>query len=281
MNHDPMPAPNSITFVSTVNNRKIFERNFLASPCLTENHRYQIIVQEGFSSAAKAYNDAIQRSTNDLIVFAHQDMVFPRNWVEDLERAVEILDQFDPHWGVLGCYGETLDDRGRGHVFSSGLMLGASFDRPAAVQTLDEIVLIIRKSTQLRFDERLPHFHFYGAEICMAAAKAGRTNYAISAFSVHNSQMNLVLPKEFYESYRVFKKIWRAYLPIQTTCIRVTDSDIPMYRKRLREIYLRYIRRKVVETVRVEDGLKLLESLNKAPANEAISAEQGHGQVCR
>ena len=108
---------------------------------------------------------------------------------------------------------KSLDDRGRGHVFSSGLMLGASFDRPAAVQTLDEIVLIIRKSTQLRFDERLPHFHFYGAEICMAAAKAGRTNYAISAFSVHNSQMNLVLPKEFYESYRVFKKISESVPP--------------------------------------------------------------------
>jgi len=276
-----MSAANSITFVSTVNNRKIFERNFLASPCFGENHPYQIIVQEGFSSAAKAYNDAIQRSTNDLIVFAHQDMVFPENWVEDLGRAIEILDQSDPRWGVLGCYGETLDDRGRGHVFSSGLMLGASFDRPAAVQTLDEIVLIIRKSTQLKFDERLPHFHFYGAEICMAATKAGRTNYAIPAFCVHNSQMNLVLPKEFYESYRVFKKIWKAYLPIQTTCIRVTDSDVPMYRKRLREVYLRYIRRKTVETVRVDDGRKLLESLDKSPAIETVPVEQGHGQACR
>jgi hypothetical protein len=93
--------------------------------------------------------------------------------------------------------------------------------------------------------------------------------------------MNLVLPKEFYESYRVFKRIWRAYLPIQTTCIRVTNSDIPLYRKRLREIYLRYIRRKVVETVRVEDGRKLLESLEKVPPIEAVPAEQGHGQVCR
>jgi len=55
------------------------------------------------------------------------------------------------------------------------------------VQTLDEIVLIFRRDSGLSFDETLPHFHFYGTDICMRAAEQGRQCYAISAFCVHNT----------------------------------------------------------------------------------------------
>ena len=68
-----------------------------------------------------------------------------------------------------------------------------------AVQTLDEIVLILKKSSGLRFDDSLPHFHFYGTDICLRAAQRGMRSYAISAFCVHNTHQTLVLPEEFYE----------------------------------------------------------------------------------
>jgi hypothetical protein len=270
-----MPESTPITFVIAVNSQNIFQNNFMASPCFRGSHPHQVLVQTGFPSAAKAYNDAIDRSTNDLIVFAHQDILFPETWLSDLRRALDSLQETDPRWGVLGCYGEALQEGGRGYIYSGGLgIMGKPFNSPAPVQTLDEIVLILKKSTGLRFDEDLPNFHFYGADICMAAAAQGLSSYAISAFCIHNTEQYFVLPKEFYQSYRYMKRKWKKFLPIQTTCVRMTGSDLPMYLKRIREVYLRFVRRKSVSAMRLSDGGKLLNELGQISGNaEKMGAE--------
>jgi glycosyltransferase involved in cell wall biosynthesis len=245
-----------------VNNREVFENNFLASPCLRGPCDHQILVQENFNSAAKAYNDAIEKSSNDLIVFCHQDILLPENWLLQLDRALNYLQAADPTWGVLGSYGKTQDGRGWGHVYSSGRnVIGEPLKQPVPVQTLDEIVLILRKSSDLRFDDHLPHFHFYGADICLRAAKMGMKSYVISAFCVHNTHQPLVLPREFYECCKYIKRVWNAYLPIQTTCIRITKFNFPLHTRRLREAYLRYIRRKEFGGTRVQNSQRLLEEL--------------------
>jgi glycosyltransferase involved in cell wall biosynthesis len=255
-----MSAKNKTTFVIAVNNRELFKYNFLASPCLGQRQDCQILAQENFGSAAKAYNDAIDRADNDLIVFCHQDIVLPELWLSQLNSAVRYLEIHDPKWGVLGSYGKTQDGRGWGHVYSSGRdVIGEPLERPVAVQTLDEIVLILRKSSGLRFDDSLPHFHFYGTDICLRAAKNGMKSYAISAFCIHNTHQTLVLPKEFYECCRHVKRVWKNCLPIQTTCVAVTKSNFPVYRRKLGELYLRHIRRKECGGTRVQDPLRLLE----------------------
>jgi hypothetical protein len=255
-------SDSGITFVVAVNQRDVFENNFLASPCLRGAHHHQLIVQEGFNSATQAYNDAISKSLNDVIVFAHQDILLPEPWLSDLEVALSYLAMEDPTWGVLGCFGETQNGVGRGYVYSSGLgILGQPLKHPAPVQTLDEIVLILRKSSRLRFDETLPHFHFYGTDICLRAARVGLKSYAISAFCIHNTQLNLVLPKEFYESCRHIQRTWNDCLPIQTTCIKITKLGLPVHRRRLREVYLRYIKRKTIGGTRVQNTQALLREL--------------------
>lgn len=201
--------------MAAANKRELLEKNLLVSPCLQRPHPHQILIQEGFSSASKAYNDAIDKSRNDLVVFAHQDVILPGPWLDSLEKALGYLEVDDPSWGVLGCYGETLADGGRGHIYTSGRgILGAPFERPSRINTLDEIVLILRKSSGLRFDEFLPGFHIYGADICMAAVKLGLKNYAISAFCIHNTVFNLVLPKDFYDCYKHLQRTRKEFLPI-------------------------------------------------------------------
>ena len=252
---------NPITFVIAVNNQGVYENNFLSSPCLARRPSDQILVQEQFASAARAYNDAIDRASNDLIIFCHQDIFLPSAWLRELDTALEYLERSDPHWGVLGSYGKTQDGRGWGHVYSSGRgVIGKPLPRPMPVQTLDEIILIIRKSSNLRFDDSLPHFHFYGTDICLRAAQRGMTNYAISAFCVHNTHQTLVLPKEFYECCRHIKRVWKSFLPIQTTCIRITRLNVPVYHRRLRELHLRYIDRRVHGGTRVQDPRMLLDN---------------------
>jgi hypothetical protein len=257
-----MPSTEAITFVVAVNRRDILENNFLASPCFRGSHAHQILLQENFGSAAKAYNDAIDRSVNGLIVFCHQDVFLPETWLPELQESLNWLEKDDPGWGVLGCSGITLDGRYTGYVYSSGLgVIGKRSAQPTPIQTLDEIVLIFRKSSGLRFDESLPHFHLYGADICLSAAKRRMKSYAISAFCIHNTYQPLVLPKEFYDCCEHVRKVWKDSLPIQTTCIRITRFNFPIYARRLREVYRKYIRRKEIGGTRVSNVQQLLEEL--------------------
>jgi Glycosyltransferase like family len=257
-----MSAIEKLTFAAAVNDRKIFASNFLISPIFKPLHPHQILVQSGFASAAKAYNDAIDRSDNEIIVFCHQDMIFPAGWLLDLERALEYLDRTDPNWGVLGTFGETADAQGRGYVYMPGLgTIGALSENPERVQTLDEIVLVIRKSSGLRFDSTLPHFHFYGVDLCLQAADRHMNSYAIPAFCIHNTQYNLVLPPEFYACYHHVKKRWKKYLPIQTTCVRITKFDLDMTKRRLRELYLSKVKGRRVGAQRFQDTQQLLETI--------------------
>jgi glycosyltransferase involved in cell wall biosynthesis len=224
-----------ITIVATCNDRAILDNNLLRSSCLRDSRTDQVIIQEGYASASLAYNDAIDKARTDIIVFAHQDVYFPEGWLADLDRAVSRLAEIDPNWGVLGGFGVTRDGREVGYLHSEGLgVLGAPFDAPIPIGTLDEFLLVLRKSSGLRFDPTLPYFHFYGTEICLAARKEGLRCYAISAFCVHNTRPLAGLPREFYDCYAHVKRAWKEYLPITTPCIRVTKWNGDMYRRRLR-----------------------------------------------
>jgi hypothetical protein len=265
-----MPVQRSITFaVATYGTAEILRTNFLASPCLREGHGHQILVQKDYVSAGKAYNDAIDRSDNDLMVFAHQDMIFPETWLAQLERALDHLDTADRAWGALGCYGMTPEGIGRGYIYSPGPgTIGKPFEFPAPIQTLDEIVLILRRSSGLRFDEDLPHFHLYGTDICLRAAKMGMKSYAIPAFCIHNANHYVILPDEFYECCKYIRRVWKDSLPLHTTCLTITRSNLPTYHRRLLEAYLKHIRRKTVLAPRATDVPQLLRLA--APAMDGI-----------
>ena len=216
------------------------------------------------------------------MVFLHSDIILPQQWLSDLDQALQWLEREDPAWGVIGTYGETRDDNGRGYIYSSGLgIMGKPFEQPAQIQTLDEIVLIFRKSTGLRFDLSLPNFHMYGTDICMAAQDAGRNNYAISAFCIHNTQPGLVLSEEFYESYWHVQKKWKKYLPIQTTCIRITWSNTAMYRRKIGEMYLRYCRPdKEFGGNRRSDVSQLMLDVEALLAQKGVRAPHSLGSPC-
>lgn len=269
------PARKAITFVVCVNKRDILDRNFLASPGLLapHPHPHQIILQEGFTSATAAYNDAIDKSVNDLIVFCHQDMFFPAPWISQLASILDSLQSRDPNWGVLGCCGITSDGRLRGYVYSLGVGIIGGPGEPAEIQTLDEIVLILRKSSGLRFDGKLPHFHLYGTDICLRAATRRMKSYAISALCVHNTFQDFDLPKEFFECCQYVKRKWKQFLPIRTTCIRITASNIPIYVRRFKQLYFKHIRHRDKKVFRVSDAARLFEEVTRTVQTSSIISQ--------
>ncbi len=236
-----MSGPKGITFCVATNNPDVLAENFSSSPFLSAPNDYQVLLRSGFVSAGTAYNDAIDASSNDLIVFAHQDVYFPQEWIAQLQRALAQLNETDPEWGVLGCWGITEGGKYRGFICSSTHGIhGKPFGEPARVETLDELVLILRKSSRLRFDENLTHFHIYGADICLTAGQHHLNSYAIDAPCVHNTKQGAILPEEYYLCSTYIRRKWRAALPIQTTCAQLTRWNLGLYERRLREVWLKY-----------------------------------------
>jgi len=215
------------TLVVAVNNRKTLEANLLASPALADRDDVQLLFKKGFASAATAYNSGFDDAENDIVVFLHQDIYLPKHWFEHVAVAIESLDCSNAKWGVLGSFGSRRGAAGGlGRMYATGLGFhGVPIAAPTPVETLDEVALILRKSSGLRFDEHLPHFHMYGPDICLQARHRGFTNYAIPAFCVHNTSQLIVLPKEFFDGYRFIKKKWRQYLPIYTSCMTISRFD--------------------------------------------------------
>lgn len=262
---------NELTFTVPVSDDDVAKSNILSSPLFESMIGKKIIVQKGYKSAAKAYNAAIDKAESEILIFVHQDIILPKQWIDNLDASLAYLEKIDPAWGVLGCHGETKEGEGRGYLYcaGNGRYILEPFDKPEKVQTLDEIVLIIRKSSGLRFDESLPYFHLYGTDICMTAYEKGMNCYAIPAFCLHNSNKTVIFPNEFFECCNYIRKKWTNYLPIYTPCVKITSS---MYFFILKERWIRALKYYFTSRLRhanhgfdrLDDPLEFLSQLEKA-----------------
>jgi len=248
------------TIVAAVNDMKVLQKNLCLSPGIT-NDSTQLIIKRNYQSASLAYNESIEEAENEIIIFAHQDVYLPGTWFASLKQTLDYFEKEMINWGVLGCFGMR-EKSGRGigigRLYSNGWgIVGHEIKNPEPVQTLDEIVLVIKKSSGLRFDPTLPHFHMYGTDICMSAREKGMVSYAIPAFCVHNTNLLLSLPNDFYECYRHIKRRWGKYLPIHTSCMTISRFDKGVHERRIRELYVRLLHKEIMPTYRVEDPRSL------------------------
>jgi glycosyltransferase involved in cell wall biosynthesis len=228
----------------------------------------------GFACAGAAYNAGIRQSGGDILVFAHQDVYLPPDWDSHLAAAVSRLCQSDPNWAVLGVFGITHDSRPHGHIYCTGLgkVLGHGFAGPVNCTSLDEVVVILRRSAALEFDEQLPGFHLYGTDICLEGQRRGFNCYIIPAFCIHNTQGMKFLPWAFWKSYLYMRHKWKERLPVRTPCTLITRSCFPLFLHSAKNSFAHYIKRQPVG-LRVPDPGALYEALRNAaglsePANQ-------------
>lgn len=216
---------NKWSLVVAANNEAVLSGNLLRSPEIGEARA--LIVQEGYISAGTAYNDGIERAESDIVVFAHQDVYLPPGWTKNFQQGLNWLNENDPTWAVAGAYGTSRSNPGMGLVYCNAnqRILGQVTGRPQPVDTFDELLLVIRKSSGLRFDSKLPGFHLYGTDICMQARSQAFSCYAFEAFCIHNSTKTGMLPWAFWQAYFYIRKKWRNYLPIATPCVSITRSN--------------------------------------------------------
>ena len=240
-----MGKPPSVNWslITAANNEAVLKSCLASSPCLPRACDFHVM--RGFASASAAYNAGIRQSTGDILVFAHQDVYLPPDWDSHLAAAVFRLSQSDPNWAVLGIFGITCDLKPHGCMYCTTLrrVLGQSRSEPVPCTSLDEVVLVLRPSAGLAFDEQLPGFHFYGTDICLEARQRGWNSYIIPAFCIHNAEGMRFLPWAFWQGYLYMRRKWRGQLPIKTPCIRITRLAFPIIQHPVQAFYAHYIKR--------------------------------------
>lgn len=230
-----------IQIASAVNDAEVLAQCLRRSPDI-ESGELTLRTYEGASTAGGAYNQAIRDAEGDVLVLVHQDVYLPRGFGENLQEQLGRLQDVAPDWGVAGVIG--LDARGelKGQVWSSGLgqHVGTSVPSPAPVVTLDEVALFVRLGAGVRFDEQLPSFHLYAADLALEETKRGRSAYVINAPLIHHSKSLIKLDGGYKRAYRHMQRKWRDSLPIPNLVCPITKSSVPLMIKdlRIRKLHL-------------------------------------------
>jgi GT2 family glycosyltransferase len=229
-----------ISVVCVYNNKEIFSE-FLLKSLNNQTAEFELIgidnTSNEFKSAAEALNYGGERARNKYVMFAHQDVSFlPDSWLEDTEIFLDSVSNLGIA-GVVGMSesGSSNQERGR-NIITHGTPSqvwpwGNRIQKPEPVQTLDECLVIIPKSTfdVLKFDENTcDGWHLYAVDYCLSAKKRGLEVYVLPMAIHHLSSaiskkkfksLTGPLPDEYYVTLdKLIKKHSDLFKRIYTTC---------------------------------------------------------------
>lgn len=246
-----MTHPNSTSDVVVgvaTNNETILAGNLMRSPMIAQG-AVPVHVIRNAPSAALAYNAVLDATTAPIVLFAHHDVYFPHGWIDTLRQRIAEVAAHDPDWAVLGAFGIGIDDMEYGPVWSTSLgrIVGSVPDAPRAVQSFDELLLILRRDSGLRFDPGLPNFHLYGTDIVAQARKAGRGAYAVALPLIHNDGYHDQLGQDYIDAYRFMQRKWRAALPLRTPITKISGHGLHLVKSRLKNIRSRRVRQAMAQ----------------------------------
>jgi len=221
-----------VTLVCASNSNAVLQANLAASPAVLAGLPLHVV--RDAPSATIAYTRATQATTSEILVFAHHDVYLPQGWDAVLLARLNDLAHRHPDWALAGAYGVGLDHRQFGPVWTSSLgqIIGRVPMQPEPVQSFDEMLIVLRRSSGLHFDPAQPGWHMYGTDIVQSARVAGRGAYAVGLPCVHNDRFHGALGPDFTESYYWMQAKWAANLPIQTPVSKISRSGLHLWRER-------------------------------------------------
>jgi hypothetical protein len=224
-----------ISVAAAVNDRAILADCLARSPDIVGG-TLSLKTYEGFATAGTAYNQALDECDAPWLLLAHQDVYLPTGFAARITHALEALSETAPDWAVAGVVGGTQSGAVIGQVWCSGnaRLIEGTATLPARAATLDELIIIIRRDSGLRFDEQLPSFHLYAADIILSAQAAGHSTWVVGAPVVHHSRPVVNLGGGYAQAWNYMRRKWRAQLPIPNLVCPITQSRLTLWEKDLR-----------------------------------------------
>lgn len=225
-----MPA-HRLAIAAAINDRGVLAQCLASSPDVVAG-AVKLRTYEGYASASIAYNEAIAECDAEILIFAHQDVYLPKGYIRNVEAKLRELDAVAPDWAVAGVVGLAGGRVMYGRAWSTGLGLtvGGDSKLPAKVETLDEMIIILRIDSGLQFDEKLPGFHLYAADIIEIANSAGRSTWVIDAPAIHHSRPVLNLGGSYTQAWRYMRRKWWDRLPIMNLVAPLTRSRLTLWK---------------------------------------------------
>lgn len=225
-----------ICVVVASNDEACLQRNLMASEMIA-GQGVPVHVERGAPSASIAYNRGLDATTAPIVIFAHQDVYFPRGWEVRLAAAIAAVEARDLDWALMAPFG--MAEAGaayRGDVWTTSLSrrVGEPATVPVMAQSFDELVIVMRRASGLRFDEGLPLYHLYGTDIVQTARAAGKGAYVADLPVVHNDGFHDKLRADFTAGYTYVRRKWRARLPLRTSVLWITWHGLTLPIHRLR-----------------------------------------------
>jgi hypothetical protein len=141
-----------------------------------------------------ALNDACDVAEGKYIIYCHEDILVKNDWLHKIKNIINNLESRSIKWGVLGPAGINKNMTSTNYHLLDKDLEELSIEQNNRIETfeeacaLDEMCLIIKKSTGLRFSNKVfKGFHFYAADICAISNSLGFKNFSINAPVYHAS----------------------------------------------------------------------------------------------
>lgn len=227
-----------ISVAAAVNDRQILADCLERSPDIAEG-RLGLRIFEGYRTAGLAYNAAIDACDAPYVLLVHQDVYLPAGTLQRLTLILAELDTLDTDWVVAGVVGRDLHRVVMGETWSSGLgkMVGKPLATPVQATALDEMLLLYRKASGIRFDEDLPSFHLFGTDIVQSALATKQSSWIVHLPVVHNSRPVRGLAGGYRDAYRYMQRKWRHQLPLWTLVLPITRGPLRLI---VRDLKMRF-----------------------------------------
>ena len=153
--------------------------------------------QSNIFDAFEGINHFLAICRGEYIIICHQDVRLEHDGLEHLKSLIEMINNTDPHWAVLGNSGADSNfSQTYRHITDPHGIALKKIKNFKKVSSLDENFLIIRNGLNLGVSRDLKGFHFYGTDLCLQAAIRGYNCYVIAFHLVHLSKGNM--DKHFY-----------------------------------------------------------------------------------
>lgn len=197
----------------------------------------QLIVIENYNQdylgARQAFNAHLSEIKNDNVLFMHPDIVFLNK-----TALFSILQQAEAieNYGVIGIAG---CPPGKKWLIVSTMVhgkqkvqCGVTFDTPVEVQTVDECLFLMKRSTidKWRFSD-ITGWHLYAVEQCLRMNQAGLKNYVVPC-QVHHFSAGNSLDPSYVKILIIIKQMYASlphYLNTTVKQWRTSSAEGNMY----------------------------------------------------
>lgn len=234
-----------ISFICAVNNDELAQNMLVNSLSRQTSNEYELILvhaqEHGFTSASQTLNYGASIAKGDIFVFVHQDIEFQSSHcIEDL---LEFCKKYE--FAVAGVAGISLLRR---RVYSSVEMdfdhriAGILNAKVRAIDTLDECLLIIKRSEFKGFENYGNTWHFYGVDYSLRSV-LNDESVLLFPIPIYHLSPGWSLDYSYWRTLKLIKKRYKKTFNVIPTTMGIWTFNLYGKIKILKYRLVMFIRR--------------------------------------